>query len=164
MTLSLGKYRNKYTDLVEFKVRSTANTNIVYWRGKLLALKEDSPPYALDPTTLETLGLYDFGGQLPCHTFTAHPIFDPITRELACFGYEAKGDGTPDVCFYSFNKDGKMTECTWMVAPIAGMIHNFEITENYVGINYSISNLFCNAYHPDRLFSQSSMFFLMWNV
>ncbi|XPS68742.1 hypothetical protein M3J09_001028 [Ascochyta lentis] len=53
----VGKYRNKYTDAVAFRVRSTANTNIVYFNGKLLACKEDSPPYAMDPKTLDTIGL-----------------------------------------------------------------------------------------------------------
>jgi carotenoid cleavage dioxygenase len=128
----LGKYRNKYTDAVEFEVRSTANTNIVYWHGKLLALKEDSPPYALDPETLETLGLFDFDGQLPCMTFTAHPKFDPKTREMVCFGYEAKGNGSPDICYYSFDKSGKLAELTWMVSPVCGMIHDFGVTNNYV--------------------------------
>jgi carotenoid cleavage dioxygenase len=53
----------------------------------LLALKEDSPPYALDPSTLETLGLYTFGGQLKSQTFSAHPKFDPETGEMIVFGY-----------------------------------------------------------------------------
>jgi carotenoid cleavage dioxygenase-like enzyme len=53
----------------------------------LLALKEDSPPYALDPNTLETLGLYTFGGQLKSRTFSAHPKFDPDTGEMIVFGY-----------------------------------------------------------------------------
>ncbi|KAG7410280.1 Lignostilbene-alpha,beta-dioxygenase isozyme I [Fusarium oxysporum f. sp. raphani] len=128
----IGKYRNKYTDAVAFMVRSTANTNVVYWRGKLLALKEDSPPYALDPDTLETLGLYDFNGQLPSLTFTAHPKFDPETREMICFGYEAKGGGTLDVCYYSFNAEEKLTELAWMLAPACGMIHDFGVTKNYV--------------------------------
>jgi carotenoid cleavage dioxygenase len=52
----------------------------------LLALKEDSPPYALDPNTLETLGLYTFGGQLKSRTFSAHPKFDPDTGEMIVFG------------------------------------------------------------------------------
>ncbi|KAL0471614.1 carotenoid oxygenase 1 [Neurospora intermedia] len=128
----LGKYRNKYTDLVEFKIRSTANTNIVYWRGQLLALKEDSPPYAMDPETLETFGVYDFDGQLPSLTFTAHPKFDPVTREMVCFGYEAKGDGTRDICYYSFGRDGKIAETVWLVSPVCGMIHDFAVTENFV--------------------------------
>ncbi|VBB73831.1 Putative dioxygenase [Podospora comata] len=128
----LGKYRNKYTDAVEFKVRTTANTNIIHFNGKLLALKEDAPPYALNPETLETLGLHTFDGQLPSLTFTAHPKFDPKTGEMICFGYEAKGDGTPDVCYYRVAPDGKFLEVVWLVAPVVGMIHDFAVTENFV--------------------------------
>jgi carotenoid cleavage dioxygenase len=53
-----GLYRNRYTDDfgVRHLVHSTANTHVVYYNKMLLALKEDSPPYALDPDTLETLG------------------------------------------------------------------------------------------------------------
>ncbi|KAK3380814.1 carotenoid oxygenase [Podospora didyma] len=128
----LGKYRNKYTDAVEFKVRTTANTNVVHFDGKLLALKEDAPPYAMDPDTLETLGLETFDGQLPSLTFTAHPKFDPATGEMICFGYEAKGDGTPDVCYYRVAADGKFLETVWLVAPVVAMIHDFAVTENWV--------------------------------
>lgn len=128
----LGKYRNKYTDAVEFQVRSTANTNIIFFNNRLLALKEDSPPYALDPVTLETTGLYDFDGQLPSLTFTAHPKFDPKTGDMVCFGYEARGDGTPDVCYYTVNPRGEVTEVVWLVAPVVAMIHDFAVTENWV--------------------------------
>ena len=43
--------------------KTTANTNIVFHAGKLLALVESSLPTAMQPCTLETLGLYDFGGR-----------------------------------------------------------------------------------------------------
>ncbi|OJI96472.1 hypothetical protein ASPVEDRAFT_120230 [Aspergillus versicolor CBS 583.65] len=128
----MGKYRNKYTDAVEFKIRSTANTNVLYFNGKLLACKEDSPPYAMDPETLETMGLYDFDGQLPSVTFTAHPKVDPKSGELVGFGYEAKGDGTPDICYYSVSPGGEFTETVWLVAPVVAMIHDFAVTENWV--------------------------------
>ncbi|KAF7934096.1 uncharacterized protein EAE97_008456 [Botrytis byssoidea] len=125
-------YRNRYTDAVALEIKSTANTNVVYWHGKLLALKEDSPPYAMDPETIETVGLWDFNGQLTSLTFTAHPKFDPITREMVCFGYEAKGDATLDVCYYSIDANGSFNETVWLLAPICGMFHDFGITENYV--------------------------------
>ncbi|KAK3689088.1 carotenoid oxygenase [Podospora appendiculata] len=128
----LGKYRNKYTDAVEFKVRTTANTNVVHFNGTLLALKEDAPPYALDPDTLETIGLQTFDGQLPSLTFTAHPKFDPATGEMVCFGYEAKGDGTPDICYYRIGADGKFLETVWLVSPVVAMIHDFAVTDNWV--------------------------------
>lgn len=127
-----GKYRNKFTDAVELKVRSTANTNVVFFNGQLLALKEDSPPYAMDPVTLETKGLYDFEGQLPSLTFTAHPKFDPVTGEMICFGYEARGDGTPDVCYYTVSPTGQFTEVVWLVSPVVAMIHDFAVTDNWV--------------------------------
>lgn len=86
----------------------------------------------MDPITLETIGLYDFDGQLPSCTFTAHPKLDPISKEFVCFGYEAKGDGTPDVSYFSFDQGGKMVENVSMVAPVCAMIHDFAVTENWV--------------------------------
>lgn len=100
-----GTYRNQYTNdpTVRDLNNSTANTNVIVHAGKLLALKEDSAPYALDPVTLETIGLWDFDGQLTSATFTAHPKFDPATGDLLCFGYEAKGDATPDIVYYEID-------------------------------------------------------------
>lgn len=86
----------------------------------------------MDPETLDTKGLWNFDDQLPSCTFTAHPKIDPVTGELVCFGYEAKGDGTPDVCYFTFDAAGKLKENVWMVSPICGMIHDFAVTENWV--------------------------------
>lgn len=119
----------------------------------LLACKEDSLPYALDPQTLETIGLWDFDGQLESATFTAHPKFDPKTREMVCFGYEAKGDGTPDVCYYTFDSQAKLLQTVWLVAPVVAMIHDFAVTQNYVcGIQRFIPGCFADRF---RLSSQS---------
>jgi carotenoid cleavage dioxygenase len=89
----------------------------------------------MNPDTLETFGVYDFDGQLPSLTFTAHPKFDPLTREMICFGYEAKGDGTRDICYYTFRADGRIAETVWLVNPVSGMIHDFGVTENHVSQN-----------------------------
>jgi len=53
-----GRYRNPWTDNESVKgvIRTASNTNIIFWRGMLLATKEDGPPYAMDPVTLETIG------------------------------------------------------------------------------------------------------------
>ncbi|WP_429931206.1 carotenoid oxygenase family protein [Agrobacterium vitis] len=129
-----GIYRNPFTNDPSVKdiSNSTANTNVVVHNGKLLALKEDSPPYALDPITLETIGLYDFDGQLTSATFTAHPKFDPETGDLLCFGYEAKGEATPDIVYYEIDKHGRMKREVWITAPYAAMIHDFAVTEHFV--------------------------------
>ena len=132
-----GKYRNPFTDDegVRGVIRTAANTNITFWRGMLLASKEDGPPYAMDPSTLETLGRYDFEGQIRTPTFTAHPKFDPVTGEMVCFAYEAGGDGhdaSDDVVVWTIDKEGKKTEETWYKAPFCGMIHDCGISENWV--------------------------------
>lgn len=53
-----GTYRNPYAgDARVFdEIQSTGNTHVQFWRGKLLVLKEDSPPLILDPDTLDTYG------------------------------------------------------------------------------------------------------------
>ena len=47
---------------MRLEIRTTANTNVLYLDGRLLACKEDDPPYSLDPESLETIGLEDFNG------------------------------------------------------------------------------------------------------
>ncbi|PSN67784.1 carotenoid oxygenase [Corynespora cassiicola Philippines] len=133
----LGKYRNPFTDneMVRGIVRTASNTNIVFWRGVLLAMKEDGPPFAMDPVTLETIGRYDFEGQVTSPTFTAHPKFDPETGEMVCFGYEAGGDGhdgSVDIVVYTIDKEGRKTEECWYKAPFCGMIHDCALTENWL--------------------------------
>lgn len=132
-----GKYRNPMTDheTVKGLIRTAANTNIVFWRGMLLALKEDGPPFAMDPLTLDTIGRYDFEGQVLSPTFTAHPKVDPQTGELVCYGYEAGGNGndaSKDIVLYTISPNGEKTEETWYKAPFCGIIHDCAITENFV--------------------------------
>ncbi|HVS23746.1 MAG TPA: carotenoid oxygenase family protein, partial [Gammaproteobacteria bacterium] len=67
-------YRNPSMDDPSAKglSRSTANTHIINHRNMLLALKEDSPPAAMNLLTLETIDPnYNFDGQLQSKTFTA---------------------------------------------------------------------------------------------
>ncbi|KAL1864757.1 hypothetical protein VTK73DRAFT_5672 [Phialemonium thermophilum] len=132
-----GRYRNPYTDneSVRGVIRTASNTNITFWRGMLLATKEDGPPYAMDPVTLETIGRYDFEGQILAPTFTAHPKFDPDTGEMLCFAYEAGGNGSDcsvDVAVWTIDADGVKTEEAWYKAPFAGMIHDCGVSKNYM--------------------------------
>ncbi|KAI1807873.1 carotenoid oxygenase [Daldinia bambusicola] len=132
-----GRYRNPYTDNESVKgvIRTVSNTNVTFWRGMLLASKEDGPPFAMDPVTLETIGRYDFEGQITAPTFTAHPKFDPDTGEMLCFAYEAGADGSDceaDVVTWTIDADGRKTEELWFKAPFAGMIHDCGVSKNYM--------------------------------
>lgn len=129
-----GAYRNPFTDdpAVAGQIRGTANTGIVLHGGKLFALKEDSPPLAMDPLSLETTGYYDFGGKLISKTFTAHPKVDPGTGELLAFGYAAKGETTRDIAYYVISPEGEIVHEAWFQAPYSAMVHDFVITDEYV--------------------------------
>ncbi|MBU0554427.1 MAG: carotenoid oxygenase family protein [Alphaproteobacteria bacterium] len=130
-----GAYRNPLTDheSVKGEVRGTANTNVILHAGKLLALKEDSPPVWMDPETLETIDpRYDFGGKMTSETFTAHPKIDPRTGEMLAFGYAAKGLCTRDMVFYVISPEGEITKEVWFEIPYYCMMHDFGFTEDYV--------------------------------
>jgi len=129
-----GAYRNPFTDdpAVAGVTRGTGNTNIVWHGGKLLALKEDSPPVAMDPDSLETLGNWTFDGKLRSRTFTAHPHIDAETGEMLCFGYAATGEATDDVAYYVVDRSGAIVHETWFKVPYSGMLHDFAVSKNYV--------------------------------
>src|SRR3990167_6477420 len=128
-----GVYRNVHTnDPLAATNNTTANTTVLKHNGVLLALKEDALPYAMDPDTLETLGVYDWNGQISSATFTAHPKVDPATGNLLAFSYEAKGDGSPDMAYFEISPDGQLLHEIWFQAPYAGMVHDFAVTEHHV--------------------------------
>ncbi|KGF80962.1 dioxygenase [Massilia sp. JS1662] len=128
-----GVYRNVYTnDPAAAANNTTANTGVLEHGGVVLALKEDGLPYALDRDSLETIGRWNFAGQVKSATFTAHPKIDPATGDLLAFGYEAKGDGTRDIAYFEIGKDGALKKEVWFEAPYAAMIHDFAVTENFV--------------------------------
>ena len=129
-----GEYRNPFTDDPSVKgiERTVSNTNVVPHAGQLLALKEDGPPYALDPHTLETRQLWDWHGHMTATTFTAHPKIDPATGDLVGYAYAAKGEATKDIAFYTFDRQGRKTRELWFEGPHASMIHDCGMTERYL--------------------------------
>jgi carotenoid cleavage dioxygenase-like enzyme len=105
-----------------------ANTNIVWHAGKLMALQEQSEPFALDPVGLEAGDFMQTGGK-----FTAHPKVDPETGELVWFAYSAGPQPLSPLIDYGVtDKTGKVTRRDRFTAPYASMIHDFMVTRNYV--------------------------------
>ena len=129
-----GHYRNPFSDdpVVRGVERTVSNTNVVPHAGHLLAMKEDGPPYAMDPHTLETRQLWDWNGHMKATTFTAHPKIDPATGELVGYAYAAKGEASRDIAFYSFDRQGRKTRELWFQAPHASMIHDCGVSERYI--------------------------------
>jgi carotenoid cleavage dioxygenase-like enzyme len=128
-------YRNPLVDDPAAKglSRSTANTHIIHHRDMLLALKEDSPPTALDLFTLETrVANYTFDDTLPSKTFTAHPKIDSRTGNMVAFGYEADGHATNALSMFEYSPQGKLLWNAKVSAPYVNALHDFAVTENFI--------------------------------
>lgn len=72
-----GGWRSNAFNVIQ---KNVANTNVLYFGGKLLALWEAAQPYALDPKSLETIGLDTLDEQLqPGMPFTTGvPFVDKL--------------------------------------------------------------------------------------
>jgi all-trans-8'-apo-beta-carotenal 15,15'-oxygenase len=106
---------------------NVSNTSVVVQDDRLLSLWEGGAPYALDPRTLETLGLEDFGGKVTA--FSAHPKIDPRSGELFNFGidYGLKTTLTP----YRLRR-GELTRFPSIELPYPVMNHDFVLTANHL--------------------------------
>jgi all-trans-8'-apo-beta-carotenal 15,15'-oxygenase len=106
---------------------NVSNTSVVLQDDKLLSLWEGGPPFALDPRTLETLGLEDFGGKVSA--FSAHPKLDTQSGELFNFGidYGRKAILTT----YRLHK-GELTRLSPITLPYPVMNHDFALTANHL--------------------------------
>ena len=117
--------REMAPDLPPFK--NAANTNIIGYANRLLALFEAGLPHELKPLTLETVGLFDFGGKLG-GPMTAHPKFDPVNGDLLFFGYQPF---PPYATWYRAGRDGKLIESRPIDTGLPVMMHDFIATDNY---------------------------------
>ena len=115
-------------------IRNTANTNVIYHGEKLFAMWEGGFPHLLN-NDLSTVGLYDYDGALkPGDALTAHPKVCPDTGQLvSCTQRWDNGN----YCVQIFDAKGKHVKAIPVQFERKGIIHDLQITENYVIIFYA---------------------------
>ena len=106
---------------------SKANTHIVGHAGQILALEEGHFPYVLDGN-LSTIGATDYNGVLK-GAFTAHPKICPTTGEMLAFGYAPLA---PYLTYLRVSADGQMVQTEPITVTGPTMMHDFNITQNFV--------------------------------
>jgi all-trans-8'-apo-beta-carotenal 15,15'-oxygenase len=110
---------------------NVANTSVQYHSGHLLALYEGGRPWELDADTLETVGEYDYDGALKgSFTYSAHPTWDPQTRELYNFGIQY-GPRTR-LRTYRIDTSGKLHHLHAITLPFATINHDCALTSRYM--------------------------------
>lgn len=107
---------------------NAANTHLWPHAGRFLALFEAGPPTEIDPETLGTVGVHDFGGRLE-GGMTAHPHTDPVTGELVFFGYSPV---PPFLRFHVAAPDGTLVRSEAIEVPFPCMMHDAVVTREHV--------------------------------
>ncbi|HEY9621239.1 MAG TPA: carotenoid oxygenase family protein [Crinalium sp.] len=120
----------------DMRIKNIANTNVIYWGGKLLALWEAADPYRLDPKTLETLGTDDLDSVLQSGAaFSAHPRVDPACDRdggAPCLvNFSVKPGLSSKITIYELDGQGKVTRQHARTIPGFAFLHDFAITPNY---------------------------------
>jgi len=124
------------SNFLDLRLKNIANTQVIYWGGKLLALWEAAEPHRLDPRTLETLGKEYLDGVLhPGSAFAAHPWIDPACSQdggAPCLvNFAIKPGLSTTITIYELNPAGQVIRQHAHAVPGFAFIHDFAITPNY---------------------------------
>jgi len=127
-----GWWKNAF----DLQFKNVANTNVIYWGGKLLALWEGGLPYRLDPQTLETLGQDHLDGVLDeGEAFAAHPWIEPhsvINQNQPCLiNFQVNPGLSTTLSTYEFDTNFQLLRQQKHNLPGFSFIHDFAVTPNY---------------------------------
>lgn len=139
----------------DFHIKNVANTNILYWGKRLLTFFEAGIPYCINPSTLETIGIFDMGINLksgiPVNVegadwfntniagsyLSAHPKIDSVKNRLLSFetlGYKKKDSSinVPMLRFHEWDTNLKpMNKIEYFLNNTLSGPHDFSITDKY---------------------------------
>lgn len=120
----------------DLKIKNIANTNVIYWGKKLLALWEAAEPYRLNPENLATLGMEYFDRVLQKgDAFAAHPRIDPSCEwdngKPRLVNFSIKPGLSTTITIYELDESGKIAQRHSHSVPGFAFIHDFAITPNY---------------------------------
>ncbi len=107
---------------------TTANTNIIMYHNRLLALNEGEVPTEMQLSNLDTLKPFTFDGQIT-RALSAHPRFDHRLQEFLTYSYT---DPDGHLVYYRLDAQQRMFAEHRINWPYASMMHDFINTEHYV--------------------------------
>jgi all-trans-8'-apo-beta-carotenal 15,15'-oxygenase len=114
-------------DFLTKQFRNTANTSVLPWQGRLLALWEGGLPTEVDPEALTTIGLTNLEGVIPS-AFSAHPHRVPSRKSWYNIGVRMGRQVYLDLM--ALPDQGKPRLLTSLPIDVA-MVHDFVCTEHH---------------------------------
>ncbi|MDJ0592908.1 MAG: carotenoid oxygenase family protein [Pleurocapsa sp. MO_226.B13] len=116
--------------------KNVANTNVIHWGDRLLALWEAGQPHSLEPRTLNTIGIENLGGVLePGQPFSAHPRIiksqDEKSNILVNFGLKI-GFLSSTIIIFELDTNYNLLSKHSHAIPGFAFIHDFAVTPNYL--------------------------------
>jgi all-trans-8'-apo-beta-carotenal 15,15'-oxygenase len=113
-----------------------ANTSVIWHGGHLLALNEGGRPFALNPYSLETIGEFDYAGELSqFNMFSAHGKVHPRTGQYFNFGMSILGVNRrglqPGLSLYQISPSGKLERKKAIAVDCFPFCHDFALTDNH---------------------------------
>lgn|GEM_PF-6996548 len=128
-------------DIGVLDFKNTANGSVIFHGGMMLATWELGLPHAIDPLSLETLGVYDFdlvlqnmvskldrqlSPHLPMHHRTRQ---DPVDGSLHAFGV-MQSVGTR-LMRYHIDSNGEMAKPNWLELKSYPLVRDFALTPRW---------------------------------
>jgi all-trans-8'-apo-beta-carotenal 15,15'-oxygenase len=121
-------------NIFDVKFKNIANTSIIYWGGRLMALWEAGLPHELEPHTLDTIGPSTLEGLLKGEdAWSAHPRVDPGEhgQEPRLVNFSVKTGLSTQVTVYELDPRNELLQRKTFTIPGFAFIHDFAITLNY---------------------------------
>lgn len=106
----------------------TANTSVMSWQGRLLALNEGGCPIEVDPKDLSTLGETKLGGVVKS-AFSAHP--HRVGSRRASYNIGLDYGPRTRVRLYELPDEGAVRELGAIELGYSTMIHDFAMTASH---------------------------------
>jgi len=110
------------------RAKSTGNTNLLQWQGRLYALMEGGRPIEVDPLDLGSIDETDLGGLL-ASTFSAHP--HRLASERTTYNFGQVWGPRPALQLYALPDEGPGIDLGRVALPWNAMVHDFAVTPGY---------------------------------
>lgn len=121
--------------------KNCANTGVVYWGNRLLALYEAALPVELDPAGLHTVGETRIMKSLPAKSsFTARPKYDPASDRLVGMRYSPVA-ANAEVQFFEYDDSWQCLTKSSIRFKGHAIVHDFGVTRTHYVVHQAPSTL-----------------------